>query len=446
MADDDEADFQAYQKAAASFVNGEGVSHLALQWAEDIRLEGASQTLVKGMLGKGRCSLWYGDSGTGKSFLALDLGLHLALCREWFGRRVAQALVVYIAAEAGGSMRRRVIAFFQHHGVSAQDVPFALIASPINLLDASPDLPALLHEIETARARFRDLPVLVIIDTLSRALAGGNENMPDDMGAFIRHVDRLREVTGAHVAIVHHTGKTPGQGARGHSLLKAAVDSAVEISRPEASKQSVALVTKQRDEDTGASFGFKLQMVEVGYDEDGDPVTSCVVQAIEGQAAVPQASNAKARPLPPEDLRLLDFLRDIVAEVGKPLNRDGYPNVKAVTFDQWRDHCQKRGLYDPEDRKAFKRRKDRLVAARLITIDGELVWPVPSPWRSSPSPGSSRDPWHAPPWPWPVAARGKCYGVPRATLSNFNDLTRAARDYHRRIQPEKERQDGEKDQ
>ena len=224
----------------------EGPSHLVLHWIENIELATTSQALVKGLLSQGTCSLFYGDTGTCKSFFALDLGLHIALGRPWFGRPVARGLVIYIACEAGASMRRRIIAFCRYYELTAlETVPFALVASPVNLLDPSPDLPALIHEIEMAKARYPGLPVFIVIDTLSRALAGGNENAPDDMGNFVRHIDRLREATGAHVAVVHHTGKALGQGARGHSLLRAAIDTEIEISRPEGARQSIALVSKQ---------------------------------------------------------------------------------------------------------------------------------------------------------------------------------------------------------
>jgi hypothetical protein len=71
---------------------------------------------------------------------------------------------------------------------------------------------------------------LVVVDTLSRAMAGGNENAPDDMSAFIRNIDRIRQETGAHVLIVHHCGKDAAKGARGHSCLRAATDTKIELS------------------------------------------------------------------------------------------------------------------------------------------------------------------------------------------------------------------------
>ena len=107
--------------------------------------------LVKGMLGIGECSVCYGASGTGKSFFALDLGLHVAWGASGSAGRSA-ALVIYIAAEASGQRTAARHRLRQHHGIAGEDVPFALITSPINLLEATPDLPALIHEIEDAKA------------------------------------------------------------------------------------------------------------------------------------------------------------------------------------------------------------------------------------------------------------------------------------------------------
>ena len=65
---------------------------------------------------------------------------------------------------------------------------------------------------------------LIIIDTLSRALSGGNENSPDDMGNLVKHMDKVRHTLKAHLCVIHHSGKDKAKGARGHSLLRAATD------------------------------------------------------------------------------------------------------------------------------------------------------------------------------------------------------------------------------
>src|SRR5205085_7024209 len=119
--------------------------------------------------------------------------------------------------------------------------------------------------------RYADLgmPVeLIIIDTLSRVLAGGNENAPDDMGSFVRNVDRLRADTGAAVLVVHHTGKDTSRGARGHSLLHAATDTEIETSKDDVSGVYTAKVTKQRELPTEGALSFSLRQIELGFDQD----------------------------------------------------------------------------------------------------------------------------------------------------------------------------------
>ncbi len=119
---------------------------------------------------------------------------------------------------------------------------------------------------------------MIVIDTLSRAMSGANENSPEDMTKFIGNCDQLRELTGAHVATVHHSGKDKAAGARGHSSLRAATDTEIELDYNEETGLRTAKATKQRDLETGAIFNFKLKVIELGQDDDGDAVTTCVIE------------------------------------------------------------------------------------------------------------------------------------------------------------------------
>jgi AAA domain-containing protein len=117
---------------------------------------------------------------------------------------------------------------------------------------------------------------VIVIDTLSRVMAGGNENAPEDMTALIRNLDAIREHTGAHIMVVHHTGKDTARGARGHSSLRAATDTEIEVANENG--VHTAQVTKQRDYQGGETFTFTLKSISLGHDPDGDPVGSCVVE------------------------------------------------------------------------------------------------------------------------------------------------------------------------
>src|SRR4051794_7900973 len=188
--------------------------------------------LIKGLLGSGTMAVLYGESGSGKTFLALHFGLSLAGAIELFGHRVRQCGVVYIAAEAGRGIKNRVAAD-KHEFEFPEVMPFAAITCPVDLCTEAADTDAVIDAIRLADI---GMPVeLIIIDTLSRVLAGGNENAPDDMGAFVRNVDRIRADTGAAVLMVHHTGKDTSRGARGHSLLRAATATEIETTKDDVS-------------------------------------------------------------------------------------------------------------------------------------------------------------------------------------------------------------------
>jgi RecA-family ATPase len=225
---------------------------------------------VEGLLCDGQMSVIFGDTNVGKSFFALDLALRMALGWRWAGRAVDQGGVVYIAGEGAGGLRRRVNAFLSHHGIAdVSGIPFALIPEMVNFRDER-SIEGLIRTIREISAQIASPIRWIIVDTLSRALAGGNENAPDDMGAAIRGADRVRSATGAHLSFVHHTGKDETKGARGHSALKAAIDTELEIRRVEGAKGAINVtVTKQRDLEIGLPLAFQLVSVDLGTNKCG---------------------------------------------------------------------------------------------------------------------------------------------------------------------------------
>lgn len=332
------------------------------------RLDG--RPLVKGLIERDQMSLGFGEPSCGKSFLFLDLGLHIAAGYEWFGRTVAQGAVVYIATEAGRAIFNRVAAWRFHHRLN--DIPFAAVTSPIDLCHATTgDLDRL---IAASRAAKIDPPTLVIIDTVSRTLAGGDENSPADMGAFVRSLDRLRERLGCHILAIHHSGKDQSRGARGHSLLKAAVDTEIEVIRCDNIKVSTATVTKQRDGLSGDQITFRLRPVEIGSNQDGDPVTSCVVEPTD---ETPEKRSATR--LPPSAKIALTTLQKAIAEAGKEAPASSHtPLTRVVEVETWRRYhyvgTATDGQTEEARKKAFQRAREKLQAAGTIGLHAELVW------------------------------------------------------------------------
>jgi RecA-family ATPase len=139
--------------------------------------------------------------------------------------------------------------------------------------DGPPLAEAVTHLAETQGVPYG----LIVVDTLARAIGGADENAGPDMGALLRAVEALRDATGAHVMLVHHTGKDQSRGARGHSSLFGAIDTELTVSVDRETKRRTLTVTKQRDGEDGRDFGFRLRKVPLGTDKDGDQVFSCII-------------------------------------------------------------------------------------------------------------------------------------------------------------------------
>ncbi len=290
---------------------------LRFELFHDVQPDLSHVALIQNLIDHRAMSVVYGDSNTGKTFFALDLGFHISLGRAWHDRKVDPGAVVYVAAEGGGSIRKRVVAFRKHHGLETQRIPFALVPCSVDLLNPRADTVPLI-ELITAVSRQCQRPVIfIVIDTLARAIGGGNENASEDMGAFVRNVDRIRESAKAHCMIVHHSGKDAAKGARGHSSLRAATDTEIEIA------DLTARANKQRDQELGKPIGFSLQPVLVGKDAYGMEVSSCVVLP----RTVPAESTFRPKPMRPGSLA------DSALKILHDLQMGGDP----VALHQWQD-------------------------------------------------------------------------------------------------------------
>ena len=109
---------------------------------------------------------------------------------------------------------------------------------------------------------------------------GANENTAEDMGRALANVRALREATGAMPILVHHAGKDTSRGSRGWSGIKAAADVQLEVIRHDNDTREIHL-EKVKDGEDGVRFGFELEVVTLGVDEDGDAITSCIVKHVE---------------------------------------------------------------------------------------------------------------------------------------------------------------------
>lgn len=239
-----------------------------------------SDFIVKGVLDRGQLCAVIGAPGSSKTFFTLDLAIAPASGTPWRGHRTRRARVVYVASEGARGIQNRIEAMRLRRAFGDPKlISFFVVADVVRLTVDSEDVDRL---VESVRAVVSPEGVdLIVIDTLSRSIAGLDENSSEAMTGAVAAADRLRAELGAAVLLVHHQGKDETRGARGHSSLKAALDVEIEVKKLGGDTFSATL-SKSRDYETGRTWLHRLEPVEIGIDADGDPVTSCVVIAEDG--------------------------------------------------------------------------------------------------------------------------------------------------------------------
>ena len=251
---------------------------------------------IKHVLPKAELVVMFGESGSGKSFMALDLAACVVQGLDWRGHKTRKGRVVYIAAEGAHGFRNRIRAYKMQRQINRLGVE--VIANAPNLLEKS-------EALDVARAIGR--ADLVIVDTFAQTTAGGNENSGEDVGRALMHCKGIHRATGATVLLIHHSGKDSTKGARGWSGLRAAADAEFEVCRADNDRSMT--VTKMKDGQDGAEFGFKLGTVLLGMDEDDEDITSCIVEHNEGGRVVKQ----KAERLGGNEKITMQVARDYLA-------------------------------------------------------------------------------------------------------------------------------------
>ena len=225
--------------------------------------------LVRDLLGAGEFSCVFGKPGSGKSVWTGDLAYHVAAHQKWFGRAVQGGGVLYVAAERAALVMRRLAALRLRDG--ARGLPLAVVSGSVDLRTGKSYVDALSIHADA----LPEPPVLIVVDTLSRVLAGGDENSPKDMGALRDNLLLLQERTGAHVLVVHHIPADGTSRLRGHGVMLGSFD--VTISVEKQGQGRIASVDKANDGNDEQSISFGLQSVELGIDEWGEPTTAPVV-------------------------------------------------------------------------------------------------------------------------------------------------------------------------
>ncbi len=348
---------------------------LSCVWADDIVIDLDQVDLIEGVLPLKGMSVMYADSNTGKTFAAIDIACHVATNRPWLNKDVEQGIVLYIAAEAPDSVKRRLWAWKKLHGV--EHLPVVVVQSSIDLLNG--DTAAVITAIKLAEAKHGKRVILTVIDTLSRSMTG-NENAPDDMGKYVASCGAIREATETHVMVIHHCGKDAARGARGHSSLRAATDVEIELTKFElpGGGQGIAFrMTKVRDDAPLADMALKLEVVELGENRKGRTITTCVAMPAEAPKPKPKDQGKQKEKSPygltPKQEQAVEWLELALEEHGEPAPTDHPlipPGGSVVHYSKWVDTALR---FIPGEKPDWRKRDNFKTMAESIMAKGAVT-------------------------------------------------------------------------
>lgn len=328
------------------------VSHrpkFGLWTIDEIRAQPSPEWLIEGLLEVGAQGVIYGPSGEGKTFVALDWALSIATGTLWQGRATRKGPVLYVVAEGGRGMRKRLAAWMQTNRLNAID-DIAFVLEAVQVCDKN-DLDTFVERIDEQKLK----PTLIVLDTFARCFVGRDENSSRGVGEFVAAIHSIQEQTGASVLAVHHTGKH-GDAERGSSALRAAADVMFKVSRGNTGTIIVEN-DKQKDEEACPRIYLQLKTVNLDAEIEGPPtLRSCVLT----EGDVEESVNTDGSRFLNQAQRLaLTVLNDIgglatSAHWREAIQVQKGQSVPVRTFQNWRGALEKLGLVECNTEGAYQ--------------------------------------------------------------------------------------------
>src|SRR5262245_37044681 len=291
--------------------------------------------LVKGLIPACGHGLLSGQWGTYKSFIALELATTLMTAQPFLGGMIKrQCGVLFLAAEGADEMRLRINAAVREKCGAMPRAPFRWYETAPVLLHkgAVEKLVAMARQAEASLIAEFGLPLgLIIIDTIVVSAGYPQPGAESDPAVTQTVMNVLKEVArqlNCFVLGVDHYGKDVAAGTRGSSAKEASADLVLACLGDREQSGSVTntrlAVRKCRGGPQGQEFYFAVRRVEDPVlDEDGDPITTLVIDWVVTPAAAATPQDPWAKPKRQDQrtaaLRLKRVLMAILAEQGVEL-------------------------------------------------------------------------------------------------------------------------------
>jgi phage/plasmid primase-like uncharacterized protein/KaiC/GvpD/RAD55 family RecA-like ATPase len=217
----------------------------------------------------------HGPSGGGKTFVVLDWMLHMAAgLPTWSEQKVTPAEIVYLAGEGHIGLKGRIAAWKHHHQAGKLNMWLSKEGCDLNT-------PTGYNKVVEAIQFLPIAPKVIVVDTLHRFLHG-DENSAQDTKTMLDACANLMAKFSATLILVHHTGVSDEaqHRARGSSAWRGALDIEISIVPAKDGQPMQIVQRKSKDAELAEPLAAELISVEIPkwFDEDGQPVTSAVVQ------------------------------------------------------------------------------------------------------------------------------------------------------------------------
>ena len=339
---------------------------------------------IKDMFYVGQVGVMVGMWKAGKTFTALHLsfriawGLPLSQPKTEFGKPAKpvgevrlKGNVLYIPAEGAGGLKDRIKAYRQYYKSEKTDAGDVVVHKKPFDVFSEPHLLAL-----TKYCTERKI-VFIVVDTLASNLAGlirtGHSNPENDSGAMSMMFDNLTRVCeaqehGCSALFLHHPSKPSGGGsttdARGSGGIEASARFKLTISAKEDGNRTLALgFNNDADDSKAPVIPFRLESVNIGVTEDGDPK----------EVAVFQCGGVKANDGRPAELlfafsKMMDENQEADRLDFQASVKTLYPEWKDNTFRFYLSKAVKSGYLELLTKKAGRNQRYRLTELGLSNV------------------------------------------------------------------------------
>lgn len=236
--------------------------------------------LVKGVIPRTGVGVIYGKSTGGKSYLVMDLAAKLWRGQPWFGAKIPEAKATVIFAYEGADFAGRRLDALQRAAGGERPAIIVVPAGRMTAAGLKSLVPQLRGIDACCKAVFGLAIGLVVIDTVSAAGLAEKEDKADDVAPAVKAVQEFAGTVGAFGLLVHHPNKA-GDDMRGSGVWFNNADAVLRLDVTEGHPVRTLAAEKVKDGQPRELGAFMLESMTLGIDDDGDPVTACVVISAE---------------------------------------------------------------------------------------------------------------------------------------------------------------------